>query len=343
MKTATSSYDRLNKNRERNIAVAFRGKTATTALFFPSKESLDVQKALETGVIDKDTFILAIEKYPHKVKLIEDRFKELGIKKTNYYIHPGQAFSFFNLKEVLAGRKIDFMFYDPCGNYTGKIAYWFNQYQDCIADNTRIFFTFATAYRGCKGNKKQPTFPSQIDRFTKQTSETIVKQYQSLINLEIPNDISSCHVDSLRQIKMGLYFAFSGKQIQFNENLHLYKDTQTVMSLLDMTVIGNKSKDKTFDELREVFNKKSSLANQMIIPYTSERKCRKTRKHKAIAKLSYAKKLGIFNRQDLKNALKSAGKKAWIRKYANETKHKSFNRIVAGINRELTCIERKGA
>jgi hypothetical protein len=315
------NWDLPNKNNTRSYAVSFMGKLYRVVLFFPSHSCIDVKQALKNKIIDKYTFIIVVEKNISYLKEIKETFAQLGLINVCY--HLGQADT-LDLATVLNGRKIDYMFFDVCGNLTHKIANWFNLYQNYFEDNCRLFLTFSMAFRGKKDGKRDPKFIRVLKKFFKKTKKSIQSKLLFNRNINYSDNLST---QNFKYIKYALYFIFSTKEIEINGS-YIYRD-KTPMSLTEVTILKDKPKDKTFDKM---------LCSLPSLVYTPKKKRGRPRLKKVV-KLSYAKLLHIYNLKDLKAAEKSAGKQAAVTRLAN-TNGTLKGRIWAGIRREITCMNR---
>lgn len=85
-------------------------------ILLPADSCLDFYELLETGAIDSDTFVYAIERKPPFAVIIGNRLKEAGIK--DYQVFTGEVF------EAKPEGQFDFLFLDTCGQLSSAILNW---------------------------------------------------------------------------------------------------------------------------------------------------------------------------------------------------------------------------
>jgi hypothetical protein len=113
-------------------------------LTLPSDELRDIYEALERKTINRNTFIIAIEKDATKAKKIDIQLKKLF---KHYYLHQGPLDT-LDLNKVLNGKKIKLAFFDLCGQITADVANWFIRLNgDEFAENAQVSYTFHQSYR----------------------------------------------------------------------------------------------------------------------------------------------------------------------------------------------------
>ena len=122
-------------------------KASKVAFFMPAASCVDIIEALKTGRINKSTFIVGAEKDTTIKKKIDKKLTALGIRK--FHIHDGKLHT-FPLHKVLGSQKIDFAFFDFCGDIMPKEMLWFSQTSKCFAVGSRIGFTFSARKRAGK-------------------------------------------------------------------------------------------------------------------------------------------------------------------------------------------------
>ena len=75
---------RPEKAKARKLAIGFNQQAVKCALMLPSSSCHDLKMGLETGLFDKNTFIIAVEQNKHLVGAIK-RFLSKNFK--NYYLY----------------------------------------------------------------------------------------------------------------------------------------------------------------------------------------------------------------------------------------------------------------
>jgi hypothetical protein len=129
-------WNGLEKRAMRHFALEKTGKNpAKHYLCLPSDTLLDIKEGLETGVIDKNTLIIAVEKDMGKIPAIK---KQLSKIFPDYYLFPNQ---FYRLDLSDCG-DIDFANIDLCGQLDKKIAKWLLK-MDKFTDGAKVCFTFS--------------------------------------------------------------------------------------------------------------------------------------------------------------------------------------------------------
>jgi len=133
------------------------------SVFYPSKEQLCVKEALNLGVINTGTFIIAIENDKDTIPFIRKGMKKLGFREgKNLYIHEGETVSFKNLEEVLNGRKIDYAFLDFCGELSIGLLHWIDYMMNFTKIGSYVGVTANILGRGIKGDR--PIFKAAAHR-----------------------------------------------------------------------------------------------------------------------------------------------------------------------------------
>jgi hypothetical protein len=141
-----SSY-RPEKDQMRRLSLAV-ASPKQVALFLPGWDSendegcFDVKQALELGVIDRDTQILAVERNLELVPKIAACLKRMEFNKPPI-IHAGQLSMFRNLPQ-----NIDLAVFDLLGNLDDDMVDWFKrEFCPRIAPGADITFTFTLQWR----------------------------------------------------------------------------------------------------------------------------------------------------------------------------------------------------
>lgn len=151
-KKSTNGFDWTGEQKSyaRSIAVEKRGQPAKTALFLPSNDSLCLKEALDNGTINKNTFIIAIERDPKIATKIKRTLAGLKFK-TQPHVHVGEIDD-LDLPNVVGNRRIDFAFFDLCNQLNQNIILWFLRLrnENVFAKNADIAFTFSMLYRNEK-------------------------------------------------------------------------------------------------------------------------------------------------------------------------------------------------
>ncbi len=119
----TINYDNPYKNRARSLVIDNLPGPVRMGIMFPSKECLDVKELIEKGFIDKDSKILAIEKYSENRISIEKFLNAMQIEHSFYcsaYVKMPYLLSHMN-KE-----KSNLCWFDACQTMTKTHYDWFH-------------------------------------------------------------------------------------------------------------------------------------------------------------------------------------------------------------------------
>ena len=120
-------------------------KPANVALFLPAHSCLCVKEALNAGLIDQWTQIIAIERKADVAKEMEENLQKLGI--TNYTIIRKELVK-VKLEELLQHGKIDFAYLDTCCHLSPIMQEWIDKvYSQSVHGMTVSAFTFINSDR----------------------------------------------------------------------------------------------------------------------------------------------------------------------------------------------------
>jgi len=137
-RTSKKTWGGRGKNGARSSVVSLaKPKAAKAALFFPGHSCLCVEEARRQGTIDKDTFIVVVERDPAIAKVIRRKMRNF-----DYHLHVGEVTT-MDLSSVLGRRRINFAFFDFCGQLTSEIASWISKQTDVFAKGAHVAFTFS--------------------------------------------------------------------------------------------------------------------------------------------------------------------------------------------------------
>ena len=302
------------KKEMRTIALGHEGKAVKVAIMFPSYSKKCIIEGLENGKFDSNTFMIAVEKDSRHIKTI---YNFLRSNFKNYYIHKGPLES-LKLDKILDGRKVDYAFFDFCGNLTQLVAYWLHRYTDCFKTDAKLIFTFYA-----KNRKK--LFEKLIWKHTdKQVLPEVAEKLRYTVHNLLDVIWDGKLIKNIQFDCQTLYLAFERKEINF-DYIYRYKDTS------DMVLIGcNVSKDPSgrneFYDFLDKNNEKWEYASQPI-----RRGWQKNSKVKKNVKQNLLDKLHITCFKDLEKS----GVRAWITRIANQN-GTSPTRVLAGLKRSLT-------
>jgi hypothetical protein len=136
-------WDRRYKGFMRTLAVDV-GYAAKVYLTLPSDELRDILQALELGTINRNTFVIAVEKDKRKASTIAKKLAKLFRR---FHVHNGQLHT-LPLAEILNGQQIDLAFFDLCGQITPQVAKWLQSLTgEEFATGAVVSYTFNKGYR----------------------------------------------------------------------------------------------------------------------------------------------------------------------------------------------------
>ena len=142
------NYDNDRKNPVRTLALSRRCRS-NNAILFPGENMFCLDEGCQSGLFDpRTTMMICIEQNRAKAKRIEGGLQEWGFK--NSYVHRGQADKLHadDLNFVLGNRKVDYAFFDFCGQLTLELFQWgFIHLADVFAPKATVAFTFALQTR----------------------------------------------------------------------------------------------------------------------------------------------------------------------------------------------------
>ena len=302
------------KGKMRNIALEHKGEAVKVGFGMPSFSCKCIKKGLENGKFNKDTFMIVVEYNAEYIKPIHNFMRK---HFNDYYIHKG-SIETLELDKVLDGKKIDYAFFDFCGNLTQQIAYWLYRYTDCFEIDAKLIFTFYAKIR-------KDLFPKLI---WKHTDNQILPKVADKLRYTVHNLLDNIYNGNLvKNIQFDcqtLYLAFEKKEINF-DYIYRYKDSSD-MVLIGCNMSGEPNGRNDFYDFMDKHNEDWEYASQPI-----RRGKQKKSKVKNNVKQNLIDKLHITCFKDLEKV----GVKAWITRIANQN-GTSPARVMAGLKRCLT-------
>jgi hypothetical protein len=343
-KLSQKAWDLAVRNEVRKFAEKAK-KGRKIALYLPSSKCRDLANAIRLGIINKETLLIIVE----GDKDINERKKSLKTIRTfltrnqltNVYIHDDRIHK-LKLEQVLEGKKIDFMFFDICGNFSAEIANWFHLNQDHFEDDMYLPMTLAIHPRGMRqGKSDESKFVNAVNKNTDCTLKTLQLN-------DIPNNLLDCEEiqspNLLRDVRVALkalYFAFSRRNLDISYIRGYRNDDpewHTNMMNLHIKLDGKKVENDTFENIVKTYDKNVSYASQLRRYGRQVNMKIKANVKKVMPKTAYAiaRHLEIFgNYSDLMNIPR--GKEAWITilaKKAGLCPNETWNKIYRKIERE---------
>jgi len=324
-------WNRTKKNQMRTLATQKNGQAYKVPLVFPSDSCKCLKELLANKAINRQSFVIAIEKDKKYAAKIRTFLKKHFNK---FYIHVGEA-DVFDIASVLKEKKIDYAFYDMCGNFNVRIANWFNKCQLLFEKDTSVWITQKIIYRKSEGTEV----------LKRHIGKDIQKDFSNKfrnIQTNIFDGILSTG-DFIKHMQLTLeamYMAFDKVNVDFIST-YQYTDNMTKMGLAKLIIREKQNKDLGFDEFVESYNRLITSYNSFVRfgyprgnwPGFVPPKPKKA-KVKKVA-LCFADRLKVKSEKDLQKD----GVKKWIGRYA-----KMYNTtpiaIMGGIRRSLT-VRRK--
>jgi hypothetical protein len=170
------------KNAARTNQLAGAALNAKTALFLPGSGCECVKEAMKMGLIDRDSYVIAVERLPSVAKTIHETLTNMEL---NYMIHPKELHLLrFNRK------KIDFAFLDLMGSMSRETAFWLTQeLSPNLRDGSAVSFTFQ------KSQRKQ-TFINSCETILRKHFQTEFGYLR--LDLRIRDDLHRAYMFALR-------------------------------------------------------------------------------------------------------------------------------------------------
>ena len=331
-------FDRREKNRIRinQVILPQKRKSPKTILVFPAKGCLDLKEMLKSKVINKKTFVIAVEQHKETAKKIENFLKK---HFDNYYMHNTVLVS-LHLDKILKNRKIDLAFFDFCGFFNFEEQSWIYRNYESFKKNASIAFTFKTVDRFDRKDTKESVTQKRYIRFLKGVIDDKLNYTVNNLSRGLwGGKVHDSRKNVIKRIKFyitELFVAFDKKDFDVNSVL-TYKDGEE-MVFISLTLTGAKTSTKSlFQAAKKMFFNKVGLVTQnktrvalrekQIYPYQKKRSKLKGTKRQPNPAIKTARDIGnkleIYGNYD-KVADLPRGKFSWIKIYSN----------LAGLNHE---------
>jgi hypothetical protein len=286
---------------------------------------------LANGSINRNTFVIAVEYNKRNVSRIR-KFLQKHFK--NFEVYEGTAASMY-LEPLLKDRKIDYMFFDMCGNFEAHISNWFHKNQEHFKPYAKIWITARATFRKGKCRKALRSYVGKriMDGLGKKLSDVTTNVFSHYLST---GDITK-HIQDIMQF---IYLSFDKTDIDFT-GIYKYRDGS------DMALVGLQTKgvcDNGFDYDAYVknYNRRVCAAKKITYGYARGqwpgKKLRKQRKRKAAPRAvqNYADLLKVKNEKDLNKR----GVKIAIGRYA-VTYDTTPDAIRAGVRRTFTVRKQR--
>lgn len=353
MNDKTENYGSKAKDLVRTIATKKIGKASKFSMGFPSVEALDTKQNFKTGNYNKSTFFIPIEETNEKPEFRRDKVDKQMAKLTKNTVpalacksHAVKLEKYLDLKK---GEKLDYMFYDICGNETVKIARWFFLYQEYLENGMRMPMTIQVESKRGFGYNYEAVNNATKGKHNSFVHNLLRKQGTEITLLS--SSISPEAWDSLYAQIYLIYCSMPNKVIDF-KTIHVYNNADVIerkkgqigklaedMALIDMVIEDRDELDTVIlSKLKKVVNAYNELISNNSEKVELKHRVRKVRgkAKKSQNKVAFMDMFKIKTKDDL-NKTKTV--KA-IRKYADK-KGMKVSDITAGIGRSLTIRARK--
>ena len=167
--------EKANQRHQAVVESCCRG--VKTALFLPGNELNCVRLALECGVINKQSFLVLLEREPLVRAVIRKEMKKLGFKiispgEWNGTVQQGVGVLYEDSSRYTSNVQLQYGFFDFCGNPMPDVMKFIDQCN--FASKAELIFTFAQSWR----HNALPTKIRKMKGFS-----SIVKKVKSMLHL----------------------------------------------------------------------------------------------------------------------------------------------------------------
>lgn len=145
---ATMPWELESKQLARRLAVRPVGSVRRTALFMPGRKALCVKAAIDSGLINRKTWCIFVERDPEVMAEARAAISTIKFSTTPYF-HVGPL-STLSLTGLLGATKLDYAFVDLCAPLTTSRANWLRrELGDALADDAAVALTLNRTTRNC--------------------------------------------------------------------------------------------------------------------------------------------------------------------------------------------------
>ena len=318
----TNNYKSQAKDECRSIATELRGKPSKFSICFPSEFALDTKQNFKTGNYDKKSRLIPVECQANRRPTVDAQVAKLTKNAVPALACTAHAVPLEKYLDLSKGEKLDYTFYDICGNVTAKIARWFFLYQPYFADGFRLPFTMQATSTQFKGLNYKAVEQATDGEFFDFVHKFLRKQ-GVVMNLKS----SSLSLDKWKSIYAQIYMlicSMPNKDIEF-KSFYVYNNGDIVekkgrgshandMVFLDIVVKDRETRNKAiFGKLKKIVNVYNSLINKKSEPVELKHRVRKNAAKPKLGRPKKAKakktpKLKINNAYQLARQLGIFGK-----------------------------------
>ena len=312
---------------QRNNAVKNEGTIYKNPAFITTKDMIDVKQALyETKIINYNSTPMFINYNKDQIKKINKKSKKMF---RNHFAIDRKLHD-VKLARFIENGKLDYFFCDLCGNFTAKNAWWFYKHSNHFSDGCRLPLTIQVLNRkkswqkavlSVTENSKKHLLP-EVRKMMDMTQDTGFFALSDKLTLNLITQLNA------------LYLSMPDKRIELR-SITIYKNSDINYLAKEMAYFDIILYNQKFDRLRygkflNCIKNYQRTTSTVIIPKRKRRK----RKHMQKPLETYAQRLGIRTKRDLKK-LQFVGVKAAITRLANK-EDTLPGRIIGGIKREIT-------
>lgn len=351
------NFNRKEKNGIRTnslIKPMIGQKPLESILCLPGPQFLCLKEMLKNGIIDKNTYVVAVEKVDSVAKKIQ-KFLEANFNE--YYLHRTEFYS-LDLQDALEDEKLDFVYLDFCGNFGFEIKGWLNANHKYFKDSCRVCYTFKAINRKKQNENvvKRVYAKKVMNEIERKLQYTVSNLSRGVWGRSIEKDRLNV-IASVNYYISDIFVAMDTQDFDVSQVI-LYKDGRhSEMVFIDTVLNGVKKTTQDMFNLalysyfKQVgMGTRNKVRSALGIPSEKTKKRGrkkgtkngvKKEKKKAITELC-----GIKNRKDSLTAGRKAVIKKYIKKYAKENEisfAEAKKRVWGGINMKLTIDERKVA
>ena len=336
------NYHSKAKRKVRTIATEKTGEPSRFAITFPSVEANSTKQNFKTRNFVNKTKLIPVEQCPDirpDVDAAVARLTDNAVPALACKAHSVPLEKYLDLKK---GEKLDYTFFDICGNETVKIARWFFLYQEYLENGMRLPMTIQVESKRGFGYNYDAINNATNGNHTSFVHNLLRKQGTEITLLS--SSISPEAWDSLYAQVYLIYCSMPNKEIEF-KTIHVYNNSDICereegqigklaeeMAMIDMVIKDREELDTTIlSKLKKVVN-----AYNELISTNSEKVELKHRVRKTSKKAKKAKKpMKIYNPPRFKNAHEIArhlgiygnfksindvpqGKQSWIKIHAKQ-------------------------
>jgi hypothetical protein len=337
-----ANYHSKAKDFVRTIATEKIGNPAKFSIVFASVDALSTKQNFKTGNFINKSKLIPVEQEPLIRPLVDKVMGQLTKNTVPALACSAHSIPLEKHLDIKKGEKLDYTFYDICGNETVRIARWFYLYQEYLENGMRLPMTIQVGSKRGFGYSYDAVNNATNGNFNSFVHNLLRKQGTEITLLS--SSISPAAWESLYAQIYLIYCSMPSKEIEF-KSIHIYNNADIVdreegqigklaedMAMIDMVIHDREELDTVIlSKLKKIVN----CYNELISDNTEiiELKHR-VRKSKA-KKMREKKPMKIYNPPRFVNAHEIArhlgiygnyksmddvpqGKQSWIKIHAKQ-------------------------